>query len=404
MNQESALAPNAQWVHEKSAEVRIKQINGHKDSVSSCQLINNDQNIFTVSNDNTARIWNFNSGAELNTYKNLHEAIIPKARVSHDNSNWDKTVKCWDMETGQVLWTNSHEHLVTSCSYTNENDKYIVSASDVDHLVKLWDGRSGNLVMSIPNLHQSSITSCGFSPQNDRIVTTSMDKATKFFDITAKKITISLGSHTGVISNFAFTQDERKFVTCSWDRTLQVWDISTGMYRKNGPSTLSKAHEGSISSCVVSQDGLLCASAGYDTKLVLWDLLHYVPKLILRGHSNWLNDVAITKDNKWLVSVGKDRQIREWDITNCENIKLVIEQNKNFGNKLINCSTCNRPFTMAKLEKVGEFKLNCVFCRLQGRIFEAQLQSSSSSNLNYSRMRSSSLHNQSDSYVYPGQK
>lgn len=43
------------------------------------------------------------------------------------------------------------------------------------------------------DLHQSSITSCGFSPKNDRIVTTSMDKSTKFFDIVAKKITISLG-------------------------------------------------------------------------------------------------------------------------------------------------------------------------------------------------------------------
>lgn len=66
--------------------MRIKQINGHKDSVNSCQLISNDQKIFTVSNDNTARIWNFQSGAELNSYKNLHDAIIPKARVSHDNS------------------------------------------------------------------------------------------------------------------------------------------------------------------------------------------------------------------------------------------------------------------------------------------------------------------------------
>ena len=49
------------------------------------------------------------------------------------------------------------------------------------------------ILISILDLHQSSITSCGFSPQNDRIVTTSMDKTTKFFDIVAKKITISLG-------------------------------------------------------------------------------------------------------------------------------------------------------------------------------------------------------------------
>lgn len=54
------------------------------------------------------------------------------------------------------------------------------------------------------------------------------------------------------------------------------------MYRKNGPSTLSKAHEGSISSCAISNDGMLCVSGGYDNKLVLWDLEHSLPKLILR--------------------------------------------------------------------------------------------------------------------------
>ncbi|CAF0763944.1 unnamed protein product [Brachionus calyciflorus] len=398
MNNEVKLAPNAQWVHEHSAEVRIKQINGHKDSVNTCQLIKDDEIIFTVSNDNTARLWNFHTGEEINSYKNLHDAIIPKARVSHDNSNWDRTVKCWDFETGKLLWTNSHDYLVTSCNFTNGTDKYVISSSDVDLMVKLWDVNTGNLVMSIPDIHKSSITSCGFSPQNDRIVTTSMDKTTKFYDIIAKKITITLGSHTGIISNFAFTSDERKFVTCSWDKTLQVWDISTGAYRKNGPSTLAKAHEGSISSCTISHDGMLCASGGYDTKLVLWDLSHCVPKLILRGHSNWINDVSITKNKDWIVSVGKDKEIRQWDIKNCENIKLVVEQNKNFGNKLINCSICNRPFTMAKLEKVGEFKMNCVFCRLQARINENQ-QHSSLSNARSSAQINSSLNLNSDSII-----
>lgn len=54
------------------------------------------------------------------------------------------------------------------------------------------------------------------------------------------------------------------------------------MYRKNGPSTLSKGHEGSISSCKISSDGSLCVSAGYDTRIVLWDMDYAIPKLVLR--------------------------------------------------------------------------------------------------------------------------
>jgi hypothetical protein len=54
------------------------------------------------------------------------------------------------------------------------------------------------------------------------------------------------------------------------------------MYRKNGPSTLFKGHEGSISSCCISDDCTLCVSGGYDTKIVLWDMAHLTPKLLLR--------------------------------------------------------------------------------------------------------------------------
>jgi WD40 repeat protein len=117
------------------------------------------------------------------------------------------------------------------------------------------------------------------------------------------------------------------------------------MYRRNGPTSLSKAHDGSVSSCFISNDGELCVSSGYDMRIVLWDIEHATPKLILRGHSDWINDVAITKDNKWIVSVGKDKAIREWYVENYENIKLVAEKNKTLGNKLIKVMKTYRFFS-----------------------------------------------------------
>ncbi len=141
------------------------------------------------------------------------------------------------------------------------------------------------------------------------------------------------------------------------------------MYRKNGPSTLTKGHEGSISSCCISDDSTLCVSGGYDTRIVLWDMVHFTPKLILRvkisknknlidilrilsikniysfgfffgiqGHQDWINDVTLTSDNSAIVSVGKDKVIREYDIEHCDNIKLVMEQYRTLGNKLIRVS------------------------------------------------------------------
>ena len=114
VNDDPELAPNAHWVHEHSAEVRIKQIDGHTDSINNCQLLKfkSSDVIFTVSNDNTARLWEFNSGKELHVYKNLHDdnQPIPRAKVNYDNSkfvtcSWDRSVRYWDIETGKLIVT-----------------------------------------------------------------------------------------------------------------------------------------------------------------------------------------------------------------------------------------------------------------------------------------------------------
>jgi WD repeat-containing protein 88 len=127
----------------------------------------------------------------------------------------------------------------------------------------------------------------------------------------------------------------KTFATASWDKTIQLWDITTGFYRSNGPTSLLNAHEGSISCCALNDNASLCVSGGYDLRLVLWDANYANAKLILRGHTDWITDTTISSDNKWIISVGKDKEIRCWDIENCDNIKQVEQQNKLLGNKII---------------------------------------------------------------------
>jgi len=54
------------------------------------------------------------------------------------------------------------------------------------------------------------------------------------------------------------------------------------IYRHEGPLLLPKIHEGSISSCCISNDCKLLASGSYDSKVILWDLENLTYKLILR--------------------------------------------------------------------------------------------------------------------------
>ena len=61
--------------------------------------------------------------------------------------------------------------------------------------------------------------------------------------------------HKNVVSDACFTRDERKLATVSWDKNIAYYDISTGMYRSDGPTVFERAHDGCISCCQFSHDG-----------------------------------------------------------------------------------------------------------------------------------------------------
>ncbi|CAF3354907.1 unnamed protein product [Rotaria sp. Silwood1] len=308
INLKESLASNAEWFHEKLAQVEIKLYHGHTKSIKTCQLIENKNWILTGSNDNTARLWNFNNGQEIHKYELNHNmADVSAVRINHDttrlySSSWDKTIRCFDIETGKQVWKVIQEHLITCCQISHDGYS-LCSGSDIDGIITIWDTKNGLVKSTIRNVHESTITSCQFNITDDRIVSTSSDKTTKFFDLISHRHTMTLRDHKSVVSNCTFNQYEHLYATCSWDKTILLYDITTGRFRHEGPLMLPKLHKGSIATCHMSNDGKVLVTGGYDLRVILWDIENMTYKLILRGHRDWVNDVCLTSDNKWIVSV-----------------------------------------------------------------------------------------------------
>ncbi|CAF1225182.1 unnamed protein product [Adineta steineri] len=120
----------------------------------------------------------------------------------------------------------------------------------------------------------------------------------------------------------------------------------------------------------MSDDGQLLVTGGYDLRVVLWDLENMTHKVVLRGHSDWITDVCLTTDNKWIVSVSNDCDIRLWHIENCDNIKQVMDNTKTA--KMAQCTRCGKQFSTNKMKRddndtSSTGALLCVFCRLEER-------------------------------------
>src|SRR5260370_1055354 len=77
---------------------------------------------------------------------------------------------------------------------------------------------------------------------------------------------LTLKGHTGFISGVAFSPDGKSLVSGSWDKTVRVWNATTGQ-----PVLTLKGHLGTVWSVCFSPDGRRLASACLDHTVKVWD-------------------------------------------------------------------------------------------------------------------------------------
>ena len=209
------------------------------------------------------------------------------------------------------------------------------------------------------------VTHLSFDQSGTRVVTSSVDGQIKVFDIRSFKTTLKLlNGHKGVVSHAQFSSDNRKIISSGWDKKVCVWDIATGLFRHEGAQKYENGHDGSISSCLL--DGNMLISSSYDQTVSVWDSATRKVKLSLKGHEDWVNDVVLSDDQKWLASASKDSNVRLWNIEDSDRLKY-IAKTTSVGLRVLTCEKCKKPFSLSMQEHdevTDEFKKFCFFCRI----------------------------------------
>ncbi len=128
---------------------------------------------------------------------------------------------------------------------------------------------------------------------------------------------MTLRGHKGGVAA-RFSPDGKRIASCSEDKTIKIWDATTGAELM----TLS-GHGDSIWSMSYSPDGKRIVSGGGDKTIKIWDTATGAEVMTLRGHDDWVSSVAFSPDGKRIASGSGDKTIKVWNAANGDELMTI---------------------------------------------------------------------------------
>ncbi|HET8841198.1 MAG TPA: WD40 repeat domain-containing serine/threonine-protein kinase, partial [Ktedonobacteraceae bacterium] len=281
--------------------------------------------IASASYDKTVRIWDARSGDNLLTYQGHWDRVLAVAWSADGNllasAGNDGTIQIWDPQTGNLILTyREHAQPVLAIDWSPDG-KRIVSACE-GRTVRIWDTITGQTLYS-HYAHGGRILTLGWSPDGKHIASAGEEKQVHVWSMQRERPSLfswtSWLSHTrgqftyrghfGRINALAWSPNGQRVASVGADKTLQVWDATTGkkyFIHRNPSSTIT---------CVAwSYDGRYLATGANDKLIQVWDTITRSSVTIYAGHTGYITSVSWSPDGKQLVSASVDHTVHVWHV------------------------------------------------------------------------------------------
>ncbi|KIK56525.1 hypothetical protein GYMLUDRAFT_106290, partial [Collybiopsis luxurians FD-317 M1] len=303
------------WNAQTGLEMR-EPLKGHTNRVTSVAYSPNGQYVVTGSYDKTVRIWNAQTDLPVGKPLKGHTNSIASVAYSPDgqyvvSGSLDETVRIWNVQTGlQILEPlKGHTNWITSVVYSPDG-QYVVSGS-YDNTVRIWNTQTGVQVGEPLNGHTDGVTSVAYSPDGHYVVSGSRDKAVIIWNAqTGQQVGEPIKIHTDCISSVAYSPDGQYVVSGSWDKTARIWNVQTGV-QVGEPL---KGHTNYITLVAYSPDGQHVVSGSFDNAIRVWSAeTHLQIGHSLKGSTLSVTSAEYLSDGQYMVPGSSDEIVRNWN-------------------------------------------------------------------------------------------
>ncbi|OWY53296.1 HET-D protein [Alternaria alternata] len=200
-------------------------------------------------------------------------------------------------------------------------EKGIVSMTKLWSLMQLFQHEEPEGISIMPALgdswsaclqtiegHSGEVHAVAFSHDSTWLASASNDRTVKIWDASSGACLQTLEGHSSRVSSVAFSHDSTRLASGSNNSTVKIWDVSSGACLQT-----IEGHGDDVSSVAFSLDSAQLASASHDQTVKIWDVSSGVCLQTLNGHCDGVSSVAFSPDSTQLASASYDDTVKIWD-------------------------------------------------------------------------------------------
>ena len=147
-----------------------------------------------------------------------------------------------------------------------------------------------------------------FSPDGVTLASGSWDGTVRLWEVSTGIHLRTFRGHSGFVLNVAFSPDGQTLASGSQDSTVRLWEVATGKHLR----TLER-HTRSVWSVSISPDGQILASGSWDGNIHLWEVATGKHLRRLRWTAVG-RSVSFSPDGMTLAGAGEDGAVRLWEV------------------------------------------------------------------------------------------
>ena len=314
-----SISPDNKWLVSASTDSTLivwdltgfspeDTLRGHQGAINDVDFSFDGKKILSGDNKGKARIWPFNNG------KVDRAAVI---EIDYGSIIYD------------VAFASNPNHILFAGEY-----RPVGESSQTRHL-SVWSLFEKNWINRNVPLHLGAVTNIVAVDKENMVLSSGRDRSIKMTNYSNDSVAFILQNLPGNVTNMDYSAQKGSLVAGMEDGSVIIW---TNIKTRFPTRVLTfKAHDEYISDVVFTPDEKKILTCSWDKTAKLWDLKGNLLK-VFRGHKDGLRAIAISEDQKTVITGGEDKTMKLWSLTPYEH--LTFDMNREGADTTVSSVAC----------------------------------------------------------------